>query len=199
VKSYTKALLELSKLSSKEIPKFYQYFIICYNMLGLSLINREDLDGGIGCLCKAYEVYQACREWPGVNTCHNRSYQSNGRQFSFYYQGGNDFEQVEESHTLTLFYLAQSYTKINLKHKAAEYCGLTLKREWAYQKFEVKEFCHNLIGLSEYYFGNRFFAQAEYILLLALKVLPEGRKKKMRALVQIEIGKLILEILQHSC
>jgi hypothetical protein len=86
-----------------------------------------------------------------------------------------------------------------LKHKAAEYCGLTLKREWAYQKFEVKEFCHNLIGLSEYYFGNKFFAQAEYILLLALKVLPEGRKKKMRALVNIEIGKLILEILQHSC
>lgn len=63
-----------------------------------------------------------------MNTYHNRSYKSNGRQFNFYYQGGNDFEQIEENHTLTLFYLAQAYTKINLKHKAAEYCGLTLKR-----------------------------------------------------------------------
>jgi len=52
-----------------------------------------------------------------------------------------------------------------------------------------------LIGLSEYYVGNKFYAQAEYILLLAVKVLPEGRKKKMRALIQIELGKLILSML----
>lgn len=173
--------------------------MVAFNMLGLSYINREDLEGGFGCLCRAYEVYQACRQHPGENTYHNRSYKCNGRSFNFYYEGGNDFEQIEENHTLTLFYLAQAYTKIGLKHKAAEFCGLTLKREWAYQKFQVKEFCHNLIGLSEYYVGCKFYAQAEYILLLALKVLPEGRKKKMRALIQIELGKLILDMLEYSC
>lgn len=55
-----------------------------------------------------------------------------------------------------------------------------------------------MIGLSEYYVGNKYYAQAEYILLLAVKVLPEGRKKKMRALVQIQLGKLILDILEYS-
>lgn len=84
-KSYTTALVELSKLSLKEVPKFYQYFIVCFNMLGLSLINREDLDSGIGCLCRSYEIYQACRKHPGINTYHNRSYKSNGRRFNFYY------------------------------------------------------------------------------------------------------------------
>lgn len=36
-------------------------------------------------------------------------------------------------------------------------------------------------------------------MLLALKVLPEGRKKKMRALIQIQLGKLILDMLEYSC
>ena len=149
-------------------------------MLGLSLINREDNESGLGCLCKSYEVYESFRENPGNDFYHNRSYKSGGRHFHFYYEGGNDYDQVEENHTLTLFYLAQAYTKIGLKDKAAEFCGITLQREYAAKKFELNEFCNNLIGLSEYYSGNKYYAQAEYILLLALKVLPEGRKKKMK-------------------
>ena len=57
----------------------------------------------------------------------------------------------------------------------------------------------NLIGLSEYYQGSKYFAQAQYILMLALKVIPEGRKRKLRATVQIAIGNLIAELLEFGC
>lgn len=53
----------------------------------------------------------------------------------------------------------------------------------------------NLIGLSEYYQGNKNYAQAQYILMLALQVIPEGKKKKLRATVQIAIGNLICDLL----
>jgi hypothetical protein len=42
---------------------------------------------------------------------------------------------MEDSYTLTLFYLAQAYTKIGLKDKAAEYCGMTLQRQHSNKKY----------------------------------------------------------------
>lgn len=50
---------------------------------------------------------------------HNRAFESKGRPFRFLYEGGSDYEQIEDAYTLTLFYLAQAYTKIDLKDKAA--------------------------------------------------------------------------------
>jgi len=75
---------------------------------------------------------------------------------------------LESAHTLTLFYLAQSYTKLGLKDKAAESCGYTLQRQFATNKFEINDFCHKLIGLAEYYEGNRYYAQALYLLMLVI-------------------------------
>lgn len=73
---------------------------------------------------------------------------------------------------MTLFYLAQAYTKMEYKDKAAESCGLTLKRQHTTGKYELKEFVNNLVGLAEYYQGNKYFSQAQYLLMLALKVIP---------------------------
>ena len=96
---------------------------------------------------------------------------------------------------MTLFYLAQTYTKVGFKEKAAEHCGRTLQRQYMTNKYEIKEFCHNLMGLAEYYQGNHFYAQGKYLLTLALKVLPENKKKKMRAAIQISLGNLVSHML----
>ena len=56
---------------------------------------------------------------PGKDVYHNRAFDPKGRSFRYMYEGGSDHEQIEDSYTLTLFYLAQSYTKIGLKEKAA--------------------------------------------------------------------------------
>lgn len=63
----------------------------------------------------------------------------------------------------------------------------------------MKEFVNNLIGLAEYYQGNKYFSQAQYLLMLALKVIPEGKKRKLRATVHISIGNLIGELLEFGC
>lgn len=84
---------------------------------------------------------------------------------------------------------------MGFKDKAAENCGYTLQRQHTTGKYELKEFVNNLIGLAEYYQGNKYFAQAQYLLMLALEVIPEGKKAKLRATVHISIGNLIAELL----
>ncbi len=49
-------------------------------------------------------------------------------QFQQYYLGGDNFEKTESLFTLTLFYMAQAYTKLDNKGLAAQYCGDTMKR-----------------------------------------------------------------------
>lgn len=51
------------------------------------------------------------------------------------------------------------------------------------------------MGLAEYYQGNNFYAEGQYLLMLALKVIPEGKKKKMRATIQISLGNLFSHML----
>jgi hypothetical protein len=94
--------------------------------------------------------------------------------------------------------LAQAYTKTGLKDKAAEYCGLTLQRQHNSGKYDLKDFVNNLVGLSEYYQGSKLFSQAQYLLMLATKALPEGRKRKLRATVHISLGNLLAELLEFS-
>ena len=66
---------------------------------------------------------------------HNRSFEPKGRTFKYLYEGGIDHEQLEDSYTLTLFYLAQAYTKLDFKEKAAESCGRTLERQHTNGKY----------------------------------------------------------------
>ena len=59
-------------------------------MLGLSYINREEAEQGLGCLARATDIYEAFCDGKGPNVYHNRCYPPNGRQFRFYYEGGID-------------------------------------------------------------------------------------------------------------
>lgn len=167
-------------------------------MLAISYVNRDLNEEGLGCLARAMEIYGVAKEQSGQDDVyHNRADSPRGRQFRSYYQGGTNQEELYNSNTLTLFYLAQTYTKLGLKDKAAENCGFTLQRQHATNKFELNDFCHNLIGLADYYEGNRYYAQALYLLMLALEVLPEGSKRKMRAKVQIAMGNLESHLLEY--
>jgi hypothetical protein len=92
---------------------------------------------------------------------------------------------------LTQFYLAQAYTKLGFKAKAAEFCGRTLQRQFKTKTFELKEFISNIINLAEYYQNNQLFAQSEYLLLLGLRILPEGQKKKTHANLYMSLGNML--------
>jgi len=49
-------------------------------------------------------------------------------QFTFYVDGGLDLTKLEKNYTLTLFYMAQVYTKLNKNELAVNYCALTMQR-----------------------------------------------------------------------
>lgn len=202
VRSYEAALVSLSRLPKGQLPLFGNYLLVLFNMLGLTYINREDSQQGIGCLAKAMNIYEQLKGSlaHGPDFYHSRADKPNGRTFRYFYQGGINKGEFEDSHTLTLFYLAQAYTKLGLKDKAAENCGFTLQRQYETQKYEINDFCHNLIGLAEYYEGKKYFAQGVYLLMVAIEALPKetDRKRKMRAKVQTAIGETEARMLEQS-
>lgn len=57
VRSYEAALESLSMLSPLESFQYCQYFLVVNNMLGLSYINRDQNEEGLGCFGKAMTIY----------------------------------------------------------------------------------------------------------------------------------------------
>ena len=50
--------------------------------------------------------------------------------FRFFYQGGLNIKKTEDFYTLTCFYLAQANAKQGDKDAAAQWCGITLQRNY---------------------------------------------------------------------
>ena len=61
--------------------------------------------------------------------------------------------------------------------------------------YEYKDWCYNCINLSEYYCENGYFAQAEYLLLSGMAIVPEDDVNKLKASFQTVLGKVHLEML----
>jgi hypothetical protein len=57
VNSYRASLNSLMALSPLETNKYALYLMLVYNNLGLSYINRDENDQGLGCIVKAEQVY----------------------------------------------------------------------------------------------------------------------------------------------
>lgn len=74
-------------------------------------------------LAKALAIYEGFKDIQYVKVYHNRTNPQEGATFAYYYEGGINPAEIESTHTLTLFYLAQAYAKLNFKDKAASYCG----------------------------------------------------------------------------
>ena len=88
VRSYESALQGLANLKESEALKFGNYFVVVYNMLGLSYINRDLNDEGLGCFSKAMDIYEQLQKIKFEPVYHNRSESPGDKTFRHYYQGG---------------------------------------------------------------------------------------------------------------
>ena len=88
MRSYESALQGLAKLTEEDAMKFGQYFVLAYNMLGLSYINRDLNDEGLGCFSKAIDVYEQIQKTKFEPVYHNRSEEPSNKTFKHYYEGG---------------------------------------------------------------------------------------------------------------
>ena len=84
------------------------------------------------------------------------------------------------------------------KDNASLYCGLTLKRQLESNSYELKDFVVNCISLNEYYTNTKNYSQAYYLLQCALSIIPEDKKKKLRATGQMSLGRMFSDMLQYN-
>ena len=113
---------------------------------------------------------------------------------------GINKKNFEHNYTLTIFYYAQAFTKLGFRKKAIKYCSLILKRQIEFNEFELKDALVNCLNLSDFYMENQHFAQAEYILISAMSLLPDDPTKEeiFRAALQNQLGKYFLERLKFA-
>jgi hypothetical protein len=188
-----------------------------YNNLGIVFYNKGEIKKGLQYLGKAEQMYKIFNDLTGIvytnsfsqfmQNCAKESNKTNDSSvtdklefFNFYIDGGLNKKSFEQNYTLTIFYYAQAFTKLNFRKKAIKYCSLTLKRQIEFNEYDLKDAIVNCINLSDFYIENQHFAQAEYILIAATTLLPEdpNKKKKLRAGIQMQLGKYFLERLKFA-
>ena len=207
---FTKSIKYFNSLPTKIKKKFVNYYQEIFNNLGIIYYNRGEIKKGLEHLAKAEQIYNTFF----LNMPQNKYTFSNELSFfinnldngndkdMLYNFDSNDFEKnkkiFEHNYTLTIFYFAQAFTKLNFRKKAIHFCSVTLKRQIENNEYEIKDAVNNCINLSEFYLESQNFAQTEYILRCALSLIPEDKtqKKKLRASVQAQLGKYYLERLK---
>jgi hypothetical protein len=184
-----------------------------FNNLGIIYYNKGEIKKGLQHLGKAEQIYKVFSGLNGYNftndfpkfmkTCcslNEEDYNGEMEFFSFYIDGGINKKSFEHNYTLTIFYYAQAFTKLGFRKKAIKYCSLILKRQIEFNEFDLKDALVNCVNLSDFYMENQHFAQAEYILISAMSLLPDdvNKKKKLRAAIQNQLGKYFLERLKFA-
>lgn len=209
-----KALDFFNTLPSTIKMRYINIYQEIYNNLGIVFYNKGEIKRGLQYLGKAEQMYKVFSDLSGCNITNSfpkfmlnctkeRNYGSTTEKlefFNFFIDGGLNKKSFEHNYTLTIFYYAQAFTKLNFRKKAIKYCSLTLKRQIEHKEYELKDSIVNCINLSEFYMENQHYAQAEYILIAASSLLPDDptKKKKLRAAIQMQLGKYFYERLKFS-
>ncbi|KAL9924711.1 KIF-binding protein [Glossina fuscipes] len=89
-------------------------------------------------------------------------------------KGTNEFESL---YTLCCFYLAQVYGHLGELEKSAQYCHMTLKRQYSAQNYEPIDFALNSATLSQYFIGQNMFKEARHHLAAATLIIAEYESK----------------------
>ena len=210
---FTKSIKYFNSLPTKIKMKFVNYYQEIFNNLGIIYYNRGEIKKGLEHLAKAEQIYKTfflnlTKDGENKfifstdlsfflnNICNENT------KNMLYNFGTDDFEKnkkiFEHNYTLTIFYFAQAFTKLNFRKKAIHFCSVTLKRQIENNEYDLKDAVNNCINLSDFYLETQNFAQTEYILKCALSLLPQDKtqKKKLRASVQAQLGKYYLERLK---
>ena len=193
--------------------KFVNYYQEIFNNLGIIYYNRGEIKKGLEHLAKAEQIYKTF--FLNLSQDKNNKFTFSNDLFFFFNNLLNentknmlynfetsDFEKnrklFEHNYTLTIFYFAQAFTKLNFRKKAIHFCSVTLKRQIENDEYDLKDAVNNCINLSDFYLESQNFAQTEYILRCALSLIPKDKtqKKKLRASVQAQLGKYYLERLK---
>ena len=210
---FNKAINYFNTLPTLIKMRYINLYQEIFNNLGIIYYHKGEIKKGLQHLGKAEQIYKVFSGLNGYNftndfpkfmksCCSNNEEGGNHEMefFSFYIDGGINKKSFEHNYTLTIFYYAQAFTKLGFRKKAIKYCSLILKRQIEFNEFELKDALVNCLNLSDFYMENQHFAQAEYILISAMSLLPDDPNKEeiFRAALQNQLGKYFLERLKFA-
>ena len=210
---FNKAINYFNTLPTIIKMRYINLYQEIFNNLGIIYYHKGEIKKGLQHLGKAEQIYKVFSGLNGYNFTNdfpkfmksccsaNEDGGSNEMEFfSFYIDGGINKKNFEHNYTLTIFYYAQAFTKLGFRKKAIKYCSLILKRQIEFNEFELKDALVNCLNLSDFYMENQHFAQAEYILISAMSLLPDDPTKEeiFRAALQNQLGKYFLERLKFA-
>ncbi len=210
---FNKAINFFNTLPTLIKMRYINLYQEIFNNLGIIYYNKGEIKKGLQHLGKAEQIYKVFNDLNGYNftndfpkfmkTCcslNEEDYNGEMEFFSFYIDGGINKNNFEHNYTQTIFYYAQAFTKLGFRKKAIKYCSLILKRQIEFNKFELQDAIVNCVNLSDFYMENQHFAQAEYILISAMSLLPDdiNKEQKLRAALQNQLGKYFLERLKFA-
>ena len=184
-----------------------------FNNLGIIYYNKGEIKKALQHFGKAEQIYKVFNDLNGYNftnyfpkfmkTCCSLNEEDCNNEmefFGFYIDGGINKKNLEHNYTLTIFFYAQAFTKLGFRKKPIKYCSLILKRQIDYNEFDFNDTLINCLHLSDFYMENQHFAQAEYILISGMSLLPDDmtKEKAIRAAFQNKLGKYFLERLKFA-
>ena len=210
---FNKAINYFNTLPTLIKMRYINIYQEIFNNLGIIYYHKGEIKKGMQHFGKAEQIYKVFNGLTGYNftndfpkfmkSCCSLNEEGSNNDiefFSFYIDGGLNKRSFEHNYSLTIFYYAQVFTKLGFRKKAIKYCSLILKRQIEFNDYEIKDVLVNCLNLSDFYMENQHFAQAEYILISAMSILPDELTKDtiLKAALQNQLGRYFLERLKFA-
>ena len=203
---FNKAINYFNTLPTIIKMRYINLYQEIFNNLGIIYYHKGEIKKGLQHLGKAEQIYKVFSGLNGYNFINDfpkfmkSCCSANDEGGNNYIDGGINKKNFEHNYFLTIFYYAQAFTKLGFRKKAIKYCSLILKRQVEFNEFELKDALVNCTNLSDFYMENQHFAQAKYILIRAMGLLPDDPTKEgtFRADLQNQLGKYLLERLKFA-
>ncbi|EGD74563.1 hypothetical protein PTSG_12368 [Salpingoeca rosetta] len=132
------------------------------NRLGIVWADRKEFSRALDMLQRAKALYVALKAQDDAPW---------GRCELLPVQGDEErMDELENTYTHCLFYLAQCYMQLDQPGKSAEYCQQTLARQYETGQFDKLDWATNAAAISQYYLSENAFSDARMYLACAQAV-----------------------------
>ncbi|CAG5127387.1 unnamed protein product [Candidula unifasciata] len=174
----------LKRIEENKLSQAVTLHISVLNHLGILWSQRGNLEKSMEFLTKAEQLYHNYKENVGdaPETLTELLEQVEGSDSERAHLRCVSFENT---HTLTLYYLAQVYGKVDKSELSAKYCHMTLQRQLQAGNFNPIDWALNAATLSQYYLTAEKFQHARHCLASGSFIF-ESAKKNIEELCEQE-------------
>lgn len=110
---------------------------------------------------------------------------------------GKGMDMLEQTHTLTLYYLAQILGALGDLHKSAALCHRTLQRQLEFNDYEHIDWALNAATLSQYFFQNNRNTESRHHLAAASYIMGKYESQMLQPEMSEDEKGAVLEVFNH--